>query len=192
MRRLLFLASILVMGPTLTVLFAVGAYAAEPLAKNGTGTLHSGFRGVGTTTPTADKRLYWMGSFWGVSFNDEGKGLFHDAVWNCPAISDIYDNTIHTKGSCAVTDTDGDRFSVTGRERDPLEASSLARSPSAAAPANMPGCKATGIFTVWVLVPTINYIAGKNIPTSCPKSRSRSSSPLGGCFGHIDSCVTSS
>ena len=110
MRRLLFLASILVMGPTLTVLFAVGAYAAEPLAKNGTGTLHSGFRGVGTTTPTADKRLYWMGSFWGVSFNDEGKGLFHHAVWNCPAISDIYDNTIHTKGSCAVTDTDGDRI----------------------------------------------------------------------------------
>ena len=27
------------------------------------------------------------------------------ALW-----SDIYDNTIHTKGSCVVTDTDGDKF----------------------------------------------------------------------------------
>ena len=187
MRRLLFLASILVMGPTLTVLFAVGAYAAEPLAKNGTGTLHSGFRGVGTTTPTADKRLYWMGSFWGVSFNDEGKGVFHHAAWNCPAISDIYDNTIHTKGSCVVTDTDGDRFFGDWTGKGPVGGEFAGE-----VTIRMPGCKATGIFSVWVLVPTINYIAGKNIPTSCPKFRSRSSSPLGGCFGHIDSCVTSS
>ena len=48
----------------LMVPFAIGAYA-EPLAKRGTGTIHSGFKGTGTATPNGDKRMYWTGSFWG-------------------------------------------------------------------------------------------------------------------------------
>ena len=94
---------------SLMVPLAVGAYA-EPLAKNGTGTAHSGWIGIGTTTPTGDKRMYWTGTYWGMTFNDDGKGPFHRVAWNCPEVSDIHENMVQTKGSCTATDTDGDKF----------------------------------------------------------------------------------
>ena len=98
------------------VVLSVGALSvlAPPveaqIAKSGTGTIHSGFKAIGTTTPIGDKRMYWTGAYWGVSFNDEGKGFLHQLVWHCPAISDIHNNMITTKGSCMLTDTDGDKF----------------------------------------------------------------------------------
>jgi hypothetical protein len=92
----------------LMLLSGISAHA-EQLAKSGNGTIHSGFQGVGTTTPIGDKRAYWTGAFWGVSFNDEGKGFLHEAAWNCPAITDINNNVMQTKGSCTLTDTAGDK-----------------------------------------------------------------------------------
>lgn len=84
--------------------------AAEPLAKNGKVTIHSGYKGDGTTTQLGDRRMYWSGTYWGVSFNDVGNGFLHNVVWNCPAISDINSGMIQTKGFCTLTDADGDKI----------------------------------------------------------------------------------
>jgi len=48
----------------LMLLFGVGAHA-EQLAKSGTGTIHSGCKGVGTATPIGDKQAYWTGTLLG-------------------------------------------------------------------------------------------------------------------------------
>jgi hypothetical protein len=94
---------------SLLVLGAVGTHA-EPLAKSGTGTCHYGSKGIGSTTPSGDKRMYWTGTYWGVSFNDEGKGLLHQVAWNCPNLTTIDPHNIQAKGACAGTDTDGDKI----------------------------------------------------------------------------------
>ena len=91
----------------LVMICAVGARA-EQLAKSGTGTIHTGFKGTGTTTQMSDKRSYWSGVDWGVSFNDEGKGFLHNMAWNCPAVSEIVEGMIAAKGWCTLTDADGD------------------------------------------------------------------------------------
>jgi hypothetical protein len=96
-------------GLAFLVLFAIGARA-QPLAKSGTGTVHSGYKAVGTTTPIGEDRMYWTGAYWGLSFNDEGKGFLHQVAWHCPAITDIHNKTLITKGSCALTDKDGDKL----------------------------------------------------------------------------------
>jgi len=44
-----------------------------------------------------------------VSINDEGKGFPHEVAWNCPAITDINNNVMQTKGWCTLTDTEGDK-----------------------------------------------------------------------------------
>lgn len=82
---------------------------AEQLSKTGTAEMHSAFIGVGTSTEVDDNRVHWVGTYWGHSFNDAGNGFLHDAVWNCPAASDIADGIVSFKGYCTVTDTDGDK-----------------------------------------------------------------------------------
>ena len=83
---------------------------AQSLAKSGTGTIHSAYKGEGITTPIGDNRMYWTGAYWGFSFNDEGKGVLHEVAWHCPAITDIHNNRLTTKGTCALTDKDGDKL----------------------------------------------------------------------------------
>jgi hypothetical protein len=102
-------------------LMCVGAYA-ESLAKSGSGSIHTGFKATGITTTFGDKRVYWTGSYWGVSFNDEGKGLFQQAAWNCPAVADIQNDAMRARGSCTVTDADGDRFSGDWTGKGPVGA----------------------------------------------------------------------
>jgi hypothetical protein len=100
---------ILVIAILISITSFVENSAAEPLAKSGKVTIHSGYKGDGTTTQIGDNRMYWSGTYWGVSFNDTGKGFLHNVAWNCPAISDINSGMIQTKGYCTLTDTDGDK-----------------------------------------------------------------------------------
>jgi hypothetical protein len=98
------------------VVLVVGALSvlASPVAaqipKSGTVKVHSGWFSAGETKKVGEKRLYWVGEYWGVSFNDEGKGFMHQMAWNCPALSDIMDSLIQTKGNCTLTDPDGDKL----------------------------------------------------------------------------------
>ena len=59
------------------------------LPKSGTAKVHSGWFSAGETKKVGEKRLYWVGVFWGVSFNEKGKGFMHQMAWNCPAVNDI-------------------------------------------------------------------------------------------------------
>ena len=102
-------AGIVLMVATLSVAVQV---AEAQLPKSGTGTIHSGWKGMGTTTETGKNRMYWTGAFWGVSFNDEGKGFLHNAAWHCPAITDINNGMMSTKGSCTLTDSDKHKIHV--------------------------------------------------------------------------------
>ena len=92
-----------------TVNIAVQA-ADAPLATSGTGTIHSAFKGDGTTTQIGQNRLYWTGAYWGFSFNDAGKGFLHQMAWHCPAITDIHNGLMTTKGACTLTDAEGDKL----------------------------------------------------------------------------------
>ena len=80
------------------------------MPKSGTGTLHSGWKATGTTTEIGKNRMYWTGAYWGFSFNDKGDGFLHNAAWNCPAITDINNGMMTTKGSCTLTDADSDKI----------------------------------------------------------------------------------
>ena len=82
------------------------------LPKSGTGTLHSAYKGDGVASEIGENRLNWTGVYWGFSFNDEGKGFLHNMAWRCPAITDINNGTMTTKGSCALTDADNDKIYV--------------------------------------------------------------------------------
>jgi hypothetical protein len=86
--------------------------AEAQLPKSGTGTIHSAYKGDGTTTETGKNRMYWTGAHWGFSFNDKGEGFLHNTAWHCPAITDINNNMMTTKGSCALTDADGHKIYV--------------------------------------------------------------------------------
>jgi len=80
------------------------------IPKSGTAKVHSGWFSAGETKKIGEKRLFWVGIYWGVSFNDEGKGFMHQMAWNCPAVNDIMDGTIDAKGNCTLTDPDGDKL----------------------------------------------------------------------------------
>jgi hypothetical protein len=94
---------------TLSVMVHV---AEAQLPKSGTGTIHSSYKGDGKTTEIGKNRMYWTGAYWGFSFNDEGKGFLHQMAWDCPAITDINNGMMSTKGSCALTDSDKDKIYV--------------------------------------------------------------------------------
>jgi hypothetical protein len=84
--------------------------AEAQIAKSGTAKIHSGWYSAGETKKVGEKRVFWVGEFWGVSFNDEGNGFMHQMAWNCPAVSDIIDASIQTKGNCTLTDPNGDKL----------------------------------------------------------------------------------
>jgi hypothetical protein len=91
------------------VLFA-GEVRAEELTKSGTGTIHSAYKGTGTITEVAEKRLHWVGTWSGVSFNDEGRGFLHRMAWNCPAVTDIDKGAVSVRGLCVLTDAEGHKI----------------------------------------------------------------------------------
>ncbi len=94
------------------ILSMVPSAVEAQIPKSGTVKVHSGWFSAGETTQVGDKHAYWVGVYWGVSFNDEGKGFMHQMAWNCPAINDIMDTAIQAKGNCTLTDIDGDKLSA--------------------------------------------------------------------------------
>jgi hypothetical protein len=101
--------------------------AEAQLPKSGTGTIHSGYRGTGETTQVGEEHMYWVGTYWGVSFNDAGKGFLHKMAWNCPAVSDIKKGIASNKGLCDLTDAKGDKIHGTWSNQGPLDAEIVGR-----------------------------------------------------------------
>jgi hypothetical protein len=101
--------------------------AEAQLPKSGTGSIHSGYRGTGKTTKVGKDHMYWVGTYWGVSFNDEGKGFLHKMAWNCPAVSDIKKGVSNNKGLCDLTDKDGDKINGTWSNEGPMNVEIVGR-----------------------------------------------------------------
>ena len=93
-----------------SVLVVTSAVNGQQLAKSGSFEFHSAYKGVGETTEVSEHRSYWSGNYWGLSFNNEGKGFLHNMVWNCPAAYEVVDGTLNMKGFCVLRDADDDKI----------------------------------------------------------------------------------
>lgn len=95
--------------------------AGEPLGKSGSATAHSGWSATGQVKDLGDNHAVWTGVYWGTSFNDSGKGLFHKMVWSCPGTTIIFNGAYVHHGYCAITDADGDKIFGTSEAKGPAE-----------------------------------------------------------------------
>ena len=85
------------------------AAGAQELPKNGTFTVHSGWKAVGETTQVAEGRSYGYGTFWGVAFNDKGSGPLHAGPAVCSYTLEIMKGLVG-QGQCSWGDVDGDKI----------------------------------------------------------------------------------
>lgn len=87
-----------------------GSAAAEPLAKSGSISVHSGYMVVAEVVTVAEKVFQGHGNNRGITFNDKGSGPLHLGPTDCfTAFSTIGDNA-RVKGYCSFGDADGDRI----------------------------------------------------------------------------------
>ena len=110
-----------VMAVLVAAILFPGVVRADELAKSGTGTIHSGWRGAGSVTEVGDKHVYWTGTWSAVSFNDEGRGFLHRMAWTCPAVSDINNGVASMRGMCVLTDAQGDKIHGNWSNEGPLD-----------------------------------------------------------------------
>ena len=117
----------LLMGLMLIVAFAVSAQA--QLAKRGTYSGLFGWNNMGETTELGDGNNYWVGQFRGTFFNDADSGFLHESSVICPASGTVVGGQNFYRGSCILTDKDGDKavllwegqFNAQGRLDGPFQ-----------------------------------------------------------------------
>ena len=91
---------------------AVSFAAASDLPKTGTYSGHFGWVFKGDTQELGVGRSVASGMVNGVMFNDAGKGFMHKARVDCALINDVIQGKSNAKGTCVVTDVDGDKIFV--------------------------------------------------------------------------------
>ena len=85
--------------------------SAEPLAKTGKFTLHSGYKSANdATVQIAPNRLLLSGQFFGVTFNDKGAGPLHRGWAICNYAGELVDGAGSFVGQCTWHDADGDKI----------------------------------------------------------------------------------
>jgi len=96
--------------------FSLSSIPAEAqLAKKGTAKGTSAWTSPGEIKEVGENHLYWVGVYWGMSFNDEGKGFLDDMAWYCPGVDDIINGIHRFNGYCTLTDMDGDKIYLSYR-----------------------------------------------------------------------------
>jgi hypothetical protein len=94
-----------------TVALTAGSPAiAADLPQSGSFKLHSGWKGVGEVVPVDKDHVFGAGHFYGVTFNDAGSGALHNGAVFCNYAADLTNGTGPFGGSCAWSDSDGDRI----------------------------------------------------------------------------------
>jgi hypothetical protein len=83
--------------------------AQTEIAKSGTFSLWFGWHSFGTLTDLGKGAMEWHGEFDGALRNDAGSGFMHDASAVCPGATAILNGQAYYRGSCILTDKDGDR-----------------------------------------------------------------------------------
>lgn len=88
---------------------SVGTAAmADDLPKSGKFSLHTGYKTSGDDlAQISPERMLISGMFYGVTFNDQGNGLFHNG-WTICTYSGEIGGASAFKGECAWYDADGD------------------------------------------------------------------------------------
>ncbi len=85
---------------------------AADLPKSGTYSGHYGWTFNGQVQELGPDRTVYAGVLPGVMFNDEGKGFMHKARVDCTLFNDVNKGQANAKGTCVVTDADGDKIFV--------------------------------------------------------------------------------
>lgn len=95
---------------SLFALAAAPSFAADPLPKSGSISVHSGYMVAAETFKVGVNATQGHGTNRGITFNDNGSGPLHLGPTDCFAtISTIGDST-RVKGYCTFGDPDGDRI----------------------------------------------------------------------------------
>ena len=97
------------------------AYAVDPLPKNGSASVHSGWSTEAQLKDLGNKHAVSTGTYWGTSFNDAGRGFLHKMAWSCPGTTIISGDSYVLHGYCVLTDSDGDKIYGTSEGKGPAE-----------------------------------------------------------------------
>lgn len=88
--------------------FSLGTSAAD-LPKSGMFSAHFGWNFSGNVQELGPDRTVYSGVVIGVIFNDAGAGFLHKSRVDCSLMNDVNQGRANAKGTCAVTDADGDQ-----------------------------------------------------------------------------------
>jgi len=70
-------------------------------------------------------------------------------AWHCPSINDIDNNMINTKGSCALTDTDGDKIYLDFTAKGPVGGEFVGRTKMSSGTGKYTGIQGGWDFNCW-------------------------------------------
>ena len=87
---------------------ALASAADQP--KSGTYSAHFGWIFKGDVQEMGPSRSISAGMVNGVIFNDAGKGFMHKSRVDCALMNDVNQGKANAKGTCVVTDADGDKI----------------------------------------------------------------------------------
>ncbi len=93
---------------------------AEDLPKSGTYSAHFGWVFDGKVQELGPDRSVSSGVVNGVMFNDAGKGFMHKSRVDCALMNDVKQGQANAKGTCVVTDADGDKVFVEWKCTGPM------------------------------------------------------------------------
>ena len=87
------------------VLASVSAAATgQTIPTSGSLALHTAYKGSGELHQITDSRLYWFGTWLGISYNAAGNGLFHAAPVVCGGSLELVGGAGPSKGLCTFSD----------------------------------------------------------------------------------------
>jgi hypothetical protein len=103
-------------------MFVSGLAQATDLPKSGTYSGHFGWTFTGQVQELGPNRKVYAGMVSGVMFNDTGSGFLHKARTDCAIMNDVEDGRANAKGTCVVTDAQGDKVFVEWKCAGPMPA----------------------------------------------------------------------
>jgi len=77
-----------------------GSAMSQNIPKSGSLTLTTAYKGSGELHQVSDTRLYWAGTWLGISYNAAGSGLFHAGPVLCSGYLDLASGAGPSKGVC--------------------------------------------------------------------------------------------
>jgi hypothetical protein len=96
----------------LATLALTSSVDAGDLPKTGKYSGHYGWTFTGKIQKLGEDRTIYAGIVPGVMFNDKGKGFMHKARVDCSIYNDVNKGHADARGTCVVTDADGDTIFV--------------------------------------------------------------------------------